>query len=253
MLCESSKLPDMNRFIIVLFLIVISKVAFCQFNDSVHYYVYYGSTGVINKTNDGKSYVLNNSLRFSISKKIMTLNTTNSWVYGEQQVHKTNNDFSSTLDFDIYKNLRKLYYWGLGNYDKSYSLKVNNRIQSGAGLGYTFIRTPTANLVFSDGIIYERSDLKNVDATSNTYQTLRNSARLKFRFVIKDLLILDGLHFFQNSLSYKNDYIIKSNTTASLKLRKWLNLTTAVNYNKLSRTHRENLLITFGLTVEQYF
>ncbi len=243
----------MNRFVIVLFLIFISKVALSQFNDSVHYYMYYGATGVINKTNNGNSFVLNNDLRFSISKKIMTFNTTNSWVYGEQQLNKTNNDFSSIFDFDIYKNLRKLYYWGLGNYEISYSLKINNRIQAGAGLGYTFIRTPTANLVFSEGIIYERSDLKNVDATNNTYQTLRNSARLKFRFVINDLLILDGLQFIQNSLSYKNDYIIKSNTTASLKLRKWLNLTTAVNYNKLSRTQRENLLITFGLTVEQYF
>src|ERR1700712_67347 len=65
------EIPDMNRFVIVLFFIVSSRQAFSQFNDSVHYYVYYGSTGVINKTNDGNSYVLSNVLRFSVSKKIM--------------------------------------------------------------------------------------------------------------------------------------------------------------------------------------
>ncbi len=249
----SSKLPDMNRFVIVLFFMVVSQFAFAQFNDSVHYYIYYGSTGVLNKTNDGNSFVLNNTLRFSVSKKIMTLNTTNSYVYGEQRLNKTNNDFSSILDFDIYKNIRKLYYWGLGNFDKSFSLKINNRGQAGGGLAYRFIKTPTAELVLSDGIIYERSDLQKADATRDVYETLRNSARLRFRWVIKDILVLDGLQFFQNSLSDKNDYIIKSTTTASFKLRKWLNFTTALNYNKLSKTQRENLLVTFGLTVEQYF
>ncbi len=29
-----------------------------QYNDSVHYYVNYASAGIINKTNDGSSYVL---------------------------------------------------------------------------------------------------------------------------------------------------------------------------------------------------
>jgi len=221
----------MNRKVIVLFMIFISRQSFSQFNDSVQYYIYYSSAGVINKTNDGKSYVLNNVFRFSISKKIITLNTTNSWIYGEQQAkRKTNNDFSSILDVDLYKNIRRPYYWGLANFNKRYSLKLNNRIQAGAGLGYTFLQSSKANLVFSDGIIYERSDLQNTDNTSNTYATFRNSARLKFRWIINNLLILDGVQFFQPSLSNKEDYIIKSNTTASLKLKKWLSLTSAVNY-----------------------
>lgn len=243
----------MTRLVFVFFLTVFYNQAFSQFKDSLHYYVYYGSTGVINKTNDGNSFVLSNGLKFSVSKKLMTLNSSNSWIYGEQQVRKTNNDFSSVLDFDIYKNTRKLYYWGLGNYDKSYSLKIIDRLQVGAGLGYTFFKTNTANLVFSDGLIYESSDLLKADKTRDKYHTFRNSARLKFRWVIKDMLTLEGVQFLQNSLSDKDDYIIKTNATASLKLVKWLNFTTAINYNKLTRTNRENLLVTFGLTVEKYF
>lgn len=183
----------------------------------------------------------------------MTLNTSNSWVYGEQQVSKTNNDFSSILDFDIYKNIRKLYYWGLGSYDKSFSLKINDRLQAGLGVGFTFLNTKTANIVFSDGIIYERNDLISAGNINNKYATFRNSARLKFRWVIRDLLVVEGVHFLQNSLSDNKDYIIKSNSSASFKLMKWLNFTTTVNYNKLTRTKRENLLITFGLNVEKYF
>ncbi|MEO5997904.1 MAG: DUF481 domain-containing protein [Chitinophagaceae bacterium] len=241
------------RSVIILLLLISSLQTYSQFNDSVHYHVYYGSTGIINKTNDGNSFVLNNALRFNISKKIMTLNFSNSYVYGEQQNRKTNNDFSSTIDFDIYKNIQKLYYWGLGTFDKSYSLKINRRYQVGAGVGYTFLKTETVDFVISDGIIYERSAVEKADNTEDNYGTFRNSARLKYRWVIKDLLIFEGVSFLQNSLSDKNDYILKSNNNASIKLRKWLNFTTAVNYNKLSKTQRENLLITFGLTMETYF
>jgi len=237
----------------MLLLVLPTLQTYSKFNDSVHYHVYYGSTGIINKTNDGNSFVLNNALRFNINKKIITLNFSNSYVYGEQQTRKTNNDFSSTIDFDIYKNIQKLYYWGLGTFDKSYSLKIKHRYQGGVGLGYTFLKTKTADLVVSDGIIYERSDVEKADNTEDNYGTLRNSARLKYRWVINDLLILEGVSFLQNSLSDKSDYILKSNNNALIKLRKWLNFTTAINYNKLTKTQRENLLITFGLTMEKYF
>ena len=33
----------------------------------------------------------------------------------------------------------------------------------------------------------------------------------------------------------------------------WLALTSALTYNKVARTQRENLLLTFGFTVEDWF
>ena len=228
--------------------------AFAQFNDTTHYYINYASTGVINKTNDGNSYVLNNNLRFNVSKKNYSVNTTNSWIYGKQQSTITNNDFSSALDFNLFKTKNHLYYWGLATYDKSVSLKINNRLQAGVGVGYNIVDRPKAIVILSDGFLYEKADLFVSDEFGNDkYETIRNSLRLKFRFIIKEVLVIDGSDFYQPSLLSASDYVIKSTTNLSLKIKKWLSFTTSVNYNRLTRTHRETLLINYGLTVERYF
>jgi hypothetical protein len=228
--------------------------AFSQFNDTINYYVHYGSTGIINKTNDGKAYVLNNSLRFNVSKKAITVNTTNNWTFGKQRAVLTNNDFLSGLDFNLYKTLKHFYYWGMGNYEKSFSLKINHRLQAGLGIGYNVIDRKNAVVILSDGILYEKSDLYDTEAEgTNKYETFRNSFRLKFRILIKDIATIDGSDFLQHSLRDKSDYIIKSSTNLSLKIRKWLSLTTSVNYNKMNITSRETLFINYGLSIEKYF
>jgi len=229
-------------------------VSFAQFNDSTHYYVNYSSAGIINKTNEVKSYVLTNNLRFNVSKKNYSLNTTNSWIYGKQQDLITNNDFSSSVDFNIYTRNTRFYYWGLGSFDKSVSLRINHRIQTGVGVGYNIVNQPKSIVVVSDGFIYERGNLFISDELGNDiYETVRNSLRLKFRFIIMEVLVIDGSDFYQPSLADGHDYVLKSNTNLSLKIKKWLSLTTSLTYNKVSRTQSENLLINYGLTIEKYF
>ena len=230
-----------------------SLTSYPQFNDSVFHYINYASTGVINNTNNSKSYVLNNALKFNISKKSLRLNSTSSWIYGEQQKQLTNNDFNSTLDFNLFKTRSRFYYWGLAGYTKSYSLKINNRLQTGTGLAYNFIDTTTAFLNISDGILYENSNLKLNDSTNSYNSLFRNSFRLRYHFVIKGIIIFDGTDFLQNALGYGNDYIMNFNNSVSVKLRKWLSLTAATSYNRNQKTDSENLLITFGLSAEKYF
>jgi len=247
------KVKIVKKCIVFIFIMLSSVITYSQFNDSIHHYVNFASIGIINRTNTGSSYVLTNGLRFNISKKNIRLNSTNSWIYGEQQKNITNNDFNSTLDFNIFKTGSKFYYWGLANYDKSYSLKINNRLQTGVGIAYNVIDTTTAFLNLSDGILYENSNLKVSDSTNSYNSLFRNSFRLRYRFVIKEIIIFDGTNFLQSALSDKNDYIIKSINSVSVKLRKWLNITAATTYNRNQKTNSENLLITFGLTAEKYF
>jgi hypothetical protein len=226
-----------------------------QFSDTTNYFVHFGSTGTINKTNETDSYVLNNNLRFSIYKKSMSLNTSNTWIYGENRDAITNNDFNSSVDFNLFKTFKNFYYWGLGTFEKSVSLKINHRIQTGLGVGYHVVDKPKIVITLSDGILYESSDLYDTPESGldTTYSTFRNSFRLKFRFIIKDRITLDGTDFLQNSLEDKQDYIVRSQTNLSVKLVKWLSFTTTVAYNKLNATRRENLLINFGLSIEKYF
>ncbi len=243
----------MNRILILFPALFYSQLAFAQFNDSINHRFSFATTGVVNKTKETSSFVLNNVAGFSINKKKITQNTDVSWIYGKQQEKLSNNDISVNADFDYLKNVQKLYYWALANFDESYSLKINYRFQTGIGIGYTIFKNPDLNLVVSDGFVYETSDLTDAVLGKDIYQTVRNSFRIKYHWAIKDILILDGSHFIQPSLISLKDYILKSNSTFTIKLNKWLGINASLSYNKISRTNRENLLMTYGLTVDRYF
>ena len=224
-----------------------------QFNDSTFYHVSYAATGIINKTNDVSSYVLTNGFKFNVSKKDVRVNVNSSWLFGQQQNRLTNNDFSSSLDFNLYKTLPHFYYWGLANYDNSYSLKIINRYQAGVGVAYNVFDKPAFTLNLSNGILHESSHLKINDSMSNRYNVFRNSFRLRYKLVIKEVVELNGTNLLQNAIKRDHDYIINSVNSLSFKLRKWLSLTASAAYNRIERTRRENLLLTVGLSVEKYF
>lgn len=244
---------DMKRMLLVVLGCALLAVGRAQFDDSTHYHVKYSTTGIINRTNDARSFVLNNVLGFQVNKEKITLNSSNAWIYGRQGSTLTNNDFSTGLNLDYLKNKQRLYYWGLVTYTTSYSLKIDHQLQAGAGVGYNFINKERAELVVSDGLLYETSKLVLPQGGDFDHQTVRNSLRIKYKWLVTDIIVLDGLHFWQPSLKQIDDYILRSSSTLSVKLRKWLSLTTALTYNKLSLTNRENLLVNFGITAEKYF
>ncbi len=139
------------------------------------------------------------------------------------------------------------------SYLKSYSLKVNDQFQGGLGAAYELIDKPVARLNISNGILFENNDLLLKDTIQDVYHTFRNSLRVQYKFTISKIFVLEGTHYYQQSLSYLDDYILKSTNALSVKLRSWLALTAALNYNKINRTERENLFMNYGLTFEKYF
>ncbi|WP_374950436.1 DUF481 domain-containing protein [Mucilaginibacter sp.] len=239
----------MNKFYLTIFICLFALTAKAQFNDTTHYHAMLSSTGSINKSNTDKAYLLNNSLNFGIKKNSIVLNATNTWVYGKQNAQLTNNDFSSALFFNLYKTFKHFYYWGLANYNTSYSLKVNNQLLAGLGVAYSFVDKQTAYVNVSDGVLYDKSNL----LTDLNYHTYRNSLRVQYHFLIKEIVTLDGSNFLQSSFSDKNDYIIRSSTTLGFRLRKWISLTTSLNYNKMNITNSDNLNFTYGLVFDKYF
>ncbi|PUZ22578.1 DUF481 domain-containing protein [Chitinophaga costaii] len=241
------------RSLLVLLLLLMGHTLQAQYNDSTHYYFRYASTGSINSTDEGHAYLLNNALKVGVKKTNFTMNGSASYIYGQQNRSITNNDFASAIDFNYKSSLPGLYYWGLASYEKSVSLKINDRLQSGVGVAYGLLDTKTSMLNISDGILYEKSDLFLNDTIRDVYHTFRNSFRLQYRFSIHDIVIIDGSNFYQNSLQHGDDYIIKSVNNLSVKLRKWLLITASMAYNRSSRTGKENLLFNYGFTIEKYF
>lgn len=238
------------RYLLALLLTIsIVRNANAQFTDSTHYHLNVIANGAINQSNGDHSYLLNNALNFAIKKKSFSLNSVNTFVYGKQNNQLTNNDYSSTLNFNLYKTFPHFFYWGLVNYNTSYSLKIYNQVLMGLGIAYNVVDKKNAKINLSDGVVYDKSDL----TTNSNYHTYRNSFRLQFHFLAKDIFTLDGSNFWQPSLSNKNDYIVQTTTTLGLKIKKWLSFTTALSYNRMDVTNSDNLIFTYGLSIDKYF
>lgn len=238
---------------LVAIFMLIAGVARAQYNDTTFYHVSFSPTGSINKANGSTAYLLNNKLKFNVRKKDVSLNLTNSWIYGRQNAGLTNNDYSSSIDFNLYKSIPHFYYWGLLNYNTSYSLKINNQLLAGAGVAYSVIDKPNAYLNLSDGVLYDTSDLMLPTGMRDVYHTYRNSFRLAMRFDINKIVVFESSTFLQNSFDRSYDYIIRSTSSLSFKLRSWISISSSLNYNRQNRTNSENLLFTYGLNLEKYF
>jgi len=227
----------------------LGTAAFGQYSDTTNYHIQLNSTGSINRTNSDIAYLLNNALNFGMKKEHFVLNSSTAWLYGKQNNSLTNNDFSSTLNFNLYKTFPHFYYWGLLNYNTSYSLKLKNQLLAGGGIAYSFLDRENAYINLSNGLLFDKSSL----VAGENYNTLRNSLRLQYHFNFKEIFTLDGSHYLQSSWDRKGDYIIRSVTTFGVKIRKWISLTTSLNYNKLNITNSENLNFTYGFTLDKYF
>lgn len=239
----------MRKILTLLFLLFTLASAHAQFNDTTNYRLVLSSAGSVNSTETGTAYLLNNGLNVGLKKKSVVLNANNSWLYGKQNGNLTNNDFSSSLNFNLYKTIPHFYYWGLVNYNTSVSLKLNHQVLAGAGIAYSIFDQDDAYLNISNGILYDKSNL----ISSQTYHTYRNSLRLQYHFLIGKIFTFDGSNFLQNSFTREGDYIIRTTNTLGIKLKQWISLTTSLSYNKLNVTQSENLNFTYGLTFDKYF
>jgi hypothetical protein len=242
-----------RNFLVFLLFLCSSLDVSAQFTDSTVYFFGYTFTGSINKTQDGDANLLNNAVKLGMKKKSISMNFNNTYIYGKQNRQLSNDDITSSFDINLYKTFPHFNYWGLATFNKSFSLKVNQQWLAGLGVAYSIIDRKTAYLNLSDGLLVDHSDLVLEDGMQEKYETLRNSFRINYNFVINDLIIFNGSNFIQNSLSNKNDFIIKSTNRLGFKLNKWLNLNSQLDYNRVNRNSRENLLLSYGLSFERYF
>ncbi len=243
----------MARYLYLICYCLLPFAARAQFSDSVHHMINISSSGTFNRTADGLTYLLNNGVKYSIRKQRFVMNSTTSWIYGNTPGRLTNNDFTTALDFNLYKTFPHFYYWGLVNFTSSFSLKINEQMQAGLGAAYRLIDRQKMMLSISDGLLYERSNIIQEDQSELGYYTFRNSLRIQYRFQYKELLTFNSAGFYQPSLNYGGDFIIMANASLGIKIWKWLSFTTTFTYNNVSRTQRENILFTYGLVAERFF
>ena len=224
-----------------------------QLSDSARFAFEYSGTGIINNTDISHSFIFRNALGADVKMGDWYLNNDLSWIYGKSNRLKSNDDVQAVVDLNYRKESTKYVVWVLGTYDKSYSLKINKRLQYGGGVSYNILNKNDNRINISDGILHEESNLLLRSGENDIYQTWRNSLRLKYRFHLKEIIVISGTHFIQHSLSEKEDYNIRSQSDLSLRLYKWISFTTSVIYNKINRLKSENFLLTVGLTARKNF
>lgn len=243
----------MKTFLLSICCGLVIPISHAQFTDSARHFVSYSGTGIINNTETTHSHVFRNVFQAGFNYGSTAGNGMFGWVYGKLNKIRSNNDYESAIDIDYRIDNTKFKVWVLGTYDKSLSLKINKRVQTGSGLSYDVYRKNNNRLNISDGILYESSDLLLPGDVNDVYQTWRNSLRVKYTVHINELLQLAGTHFLQNSFSDGNDYNIRSQSALSVKIFSFVSFTTAVTYNKINRLDRENFLLTVGLAMQKYF
>jgi len=243
-----------HKILIVGFCTITAATAKAQFSDSVHNYIMYAATGIINKTNSSRSYLISNAAQYKLRIKKNALNFAAGYIYGRQQGVLSHDDFNTTVDFNFFpKDSSKLYYWGLLNFDKSFSLNIIGRSQVGIGVAYNFMDDEKRFLNISNGILYEYSNVQLSDGVHEKNDLIRNSFRLRYRFLINKIIIISGTNMLQTAFGHSEDYILKLDNSINLTLNTWLRFRTAFTYNRNNLTKRENMLITLGLTAEKFF
>ena len=215
--------------------------------------VYASASGNFNRIAEGTTYLFNNHFKYGYKTKDILFDGSAKWIYGANPEKLTSNDFNASLDCNLYKTFPHFYYWGLANFTSSYSLRIRQQWQTGLGVVYRFIDKESMVLSVSDGILFEHSDIINEEGVNIVYQTFRNSLRLQYHVNHKDKIQVKFTGFYQPSLQYANDYNISVVSSLEIKLWKWLRANAAFNYNQISRTERENVLITYGLVAEKFF
>ncbi|MGC4058593.1 MAG: DUF481 domain-containing protein [Chitinophagaceae bacterium] len=225
-----------------------------QFNDSTHYLVSANLSGNVNRTSSGTNYLLDNSLKLGVEKQQLTLNSNTRWLYGANAGTLINNDFSSIFDCNVYARPKARFnYWALANFTSSYSLKIDYQFQGGSGIAWKAIDKPYLMMRLSDGFLYENSQVLLKDGTTEQYQTLRNSFRIQLRANWNTRISFESVAFWQPSVIDGGDYIMNAQAGISVKAGKWLSFTSRLSYMDVSRTQRQNLLFTYGVTVGRYF
>lgn len=217
-----------------------------------HYKMNINSNGSFNKTPNSTVYLLSNNAHLNYSKQQLEYNLYGKWNYGANSIKLTNNDFSSSFDCNLYLDSKRRYNgWVIASFISSYSLNIRNEYQLGLGAAYKLLDTSSGKAFFikiSNGLIWEYSDFLQPNKERGLYYVVRNSLRLQFRVYSKNRRIsFESTTFWQQALNKAHDYNWRSTARLEYKIWEGFTLNTQLEYNYITRTERDNLIVTYGI------
>jgi hypothetical protein len=217
-----------------------------------HYKMNINSNGSFNKTPNSTVYLLSNNVHLNYAKEKLEYNLYGRWNYGANSIKLTNNDFSTSFDCNLYLDTPKKFNgWVIASFISSYSLNIRNEYQIGTGIAYKVLDTVGGKSFFlklSDGLIWEYSDFTLPDNDRGLYYVVRNSFRFQFRvYSIDRRISLETTTFWQQALNKAHDFNWRSTARFEYKIWEAFTINTQLEYNYITRTERDNLIITYGI------
>ncbi len=199
-----------------------------------------GISGYYNRTSTSDALISNyngNLTRVS-NKTDCSLSTTYLW--GVSNNILSNDDFFGNLFLDFRKK-KKTFIWTMSQFDRSFSLNIRYRVQTGGGLGFYLLRDENNTISITNGFLYDASNINDV---------VRNSCRLKISKKHKHYKF-ETVGFYQPALSDEEDYIIKINTSLDIKIKHHTYLQFVFQNNQSTKTNKSNLLYTIGINYQK--
>lgn len=216
------------------------------------------SNGSLNITPTSRNTLLNNQVHYGYKKDALEFNINTKWIYGNNREKLTNNDFTGSLDGNFYYDKgKRLNSWVLGSFISSYSLNIFNEYQMGFGVAYSFFdgqKNKHIYLNVSDGFLWEKSNFLNKEGERDEYFTIRNSLRVQLKLIaLQKKLLFESNTYWQPALNMPKDYNLRTVNVLNIPLWKFLSIQTKLEYNYITRTQKENTLLTYGIGTQFLF
>jgi hypothetical protein len=188
-----------------------------------------------------------------VTKGIVESILTASLDYGETDKIKDENNFISSLTFDMwYDNIWSPFFLQYGEF--SFARNISFRSQTGAGIKYTFLPQADYRTSLSGAGIYDYTNYNELSGYED-----KKTTRLSFRFKSK-ILVYGGfiafthITFFQPNVKELRDRIWKTETIFEVKPADEFYLFTSYKYNyeyyTTAGSKNHDHKIAFGIGIE---
>jgi Protein of unknown function, DUF481 len=168
-----------------------------------------------------------NRLNFNYHYKIYEANLNASYIYGKQNLIKTENDYFYGLTYTLFHK-STVYVWGTVSTEKSFSRGISERDIAGTGLGFNLVKKEKAKqLSITYGLMYENTNFTRL----NDIETFRLSFRLKGKHsLIKNKLYFTHESFVQPSITDAENYKYRTLLNLEIPINKHLNLKSSYSH-----------------------
>jgi hypothetical protein len=156
---------------------------------------------------------------------------------------------------------RQVYGFAVGLFERSLRRRYEYRVTSGAGVGFNAVKTPSVELLFAEGVVFETTHFYNTmfaghpDFDSEQRGVIRAVTRAsgRLKLAAKTTFFYDV--YLKPSVVDLSDYRILAKASFELSVAPMVTARALLDYTqetiRLQGTARDELMLTFGIAIRK--